>query len=85
MSINKLLNLLTSLIIVITFCLSPSFASAQDNDSVPETSNPNMLYVEQKGESNNKVLWHLKANEANSRLKDVVIKMELQGGMMSIL
>lgn len=80
MSINKLLNLLTSLIIVITFCLSPSFASAQDNDSVPETSNPNMLYVEQKGESNNKVLWHLKANEANSRLKDVVIKMELQGG-----
>ncbi|ARQ03714.1 Serine-aspartate repeat-containing protein F precursor [Macrococcoides caseolyticum] len=55
-------------------------ASAQDNDSVPETSNPNMLYVEQKGESNNKVKWHLKVNEANSRLKDVVIKMELQGG-----
>ncbi|QYA42891.1 VWA domain-containing protein [Macrococcoides bohemicum] len=80
MSINKLLNLLTSLIIVITFCLSPSFASAQDNDSVPETSNPNVLFVEQKGESNNKVLWHLKVNEANSRLKDVVIKMELQGG-----
>lgn len=80
MSINKLLNLLTSLIIVITFCLSPSLASAQDNDSVPETSNPNMLYVEQKGESNNKVKWHLKVNEANSRLKDVVIKMELQGG-----
>lgn len=80
MSINKLLNLLTSLIIVITFCLSPSLASAQDNDSVSETSNPNMLYVEQKGESNNKVKWHLKVNEANSRLKDVVIKMELQGG-----
>lgn len=80
MSINKLLNLLTSLIIVITFCLSPSFASAQDNDSVPETSDPNVLFVEQKGESNNKVLWHLKVNEANSRLKDVVIKMELQGG-----
>ncbi|QYA45242.1 VWA domain-containing protein [Macrococcoides bohemicum] len=36
--------------------------------------------MEQKGESNNKVLWHLKVNEANSRLKDVVIKMELQGG-----
>lgn len=80
MSINKLLNLLTSLIIVITFCLSPSLASAQDNDSVPETSNPNVLYVEQKGESNNKVKWHLKMNETNSRLKDVVIKMELQGG-----
>lgn len=80
MSIKKLLNLLTSLIIVITFCLSPSLASAQDNDSVPETSNPNVLYVEQKGESNNKVKWHLKVNEANSRLKDVVIKMELQGG-----
>ncbi len=79
-SINKLLNLLTSFIIVITFCLSPSFASAQDNDSVPETSDPNVLYVKQKGESNNKVLWHLKVNEANSRLKDVVIKMELQGG-----
>ncbi|QYA35740.1 SpaA isopeptide-forming pilin-related protein [Macrococcoides caseolyticum] len=55
-------------------------ASAQDNDSAPETSDPNVLYVEQKGESNNKVLWHLKVNEANSRLKDVVIKMELQGG-----
>ncbi len=80
MSIKKLLNLLTSLIIVITFCLSPSLASAQDNDSVPETSDPNVLYVEQKGESNNKVNWHLKVNEANSRLKDVVIKMELQGG-----
>lgn len=80
MSIKKLLNLLTSLIIVITFCLSPSLASAQDNDSAPETSDPNVLYVEQKGESNNKVLWHLKVNEANSRLKDVVIKMELQGG-----
>ncbi|MEB8171518.1 SpaA isopeptide-forming pilin-related protein [Macrococcus caseolyticus] len=80
MSINKLLNLLTSLIIVITFCLSPSLASAQDNDSVPETSDPNVLYVEQKGESNNKVKWHLKVNEANSRLKDVVIDMELQGG-----
>lgn len=80
MNINKLLNLLTSLIIVITFCLSPSIASAQDIDSVPETSNPNVLYVEQKGESNNKVKWHLKVNEANSRLKDVVIKMELQGG-----
>lgn len=80
MSIKKLLNLLTSLIIVITFCLSPSLASAQDNDSAPETSDPNMLYVEQKGESNNKVKWHLKVNEANSRLKDVVIKMELQGG-----
>lgn len=80
MSIKKLLNLLTSLIIVITFCLSPSIVSAQDIDSVPETSNPNMLYVEQKGESNNKVKWHLKVNEANSRLKDVVIKMELQGG-----
>lgn len=80
MNINKLLNLLTSLIIVITFCLSPSLASAQDNDSVPETSNPNALYVEQKGESNNKVKWHLKVNEASSRLKDVVIKMELQGG-----
>lgn len=79
-SINKLLNLLTSLIIVITFCLSPSFASAQDNDSVPETSDPDVLYVKQKGESNNMVLWHLKVNEANSRLKDVVIKMELQGG-----
>ncbi|PKD99738.1 SpaA isopeptide-forming pilin-related protein [Macrococcoides caseolyticum] len=80
MNINKLLNLLTSLIIVITFCLSPSIASAQDIDSVPETSDPNVLYVEQKGESNNKVKWHLKVNEANSRLKDVVIKMELQGG-----
>lgn len=80
MSIKKLLNLLTSLIIVITFCLSPSLASAQDNDSVPETSDPNVLYVEQKGESNNKVNWHLKVNEANSKLKDVVIKMELQGG-----
>ncbi|WP_419895340.1 SpaA isopeptide-forming pilin-related protein [Macrococcus psychrotolerans] len=80
MSINKLLNMLTSLIIVITFCLSPSLASAQDNDSVPETSDPSVLYVEQKGESNNKVKWHLKVNEANSRLKDVVIKMELQGG-----
>lgn len=79
-SINKLLNLLTSFIIVITFCLSPSFASAQDNDSVPETSDPDVLYVEQKGESNNMVLWHLKVNETNSRLKDVVIKMELQGG-----
>ncbi|WP_340391581.1 SpaA isopeptide-forming pilin-related protein [Macrococcoides caseolyticum] len=55
-------------------------ASAQDNDSVPETSDPNVLYVEQKGESNNKVNWHLKVNEANSKLKDVVIKMELQGG-----
>lgn len=80
MSINKLLNMLTSLIIVITFCLSQSLASAQDNDSVPETSDPSVLYVEQKGESNNKVKWHLKVNEANSRLKDVVIKMELQGG-----
>lgn len=80
MSINKLLNLLTSLIIVITFCLSPSLVSAQDNDSVPETSDPNVLYVEQKGESNNKVKWHLKVNKANSKLKDVVIKMELQGG-----
>ena len=79
-SINKLLNLLTSFIIVITFCLSPSFASAQDNDSVPETSDPNVLYVKQKGESNNKVLWHLKVNEANARLKDVVINMTLQGG-----
>gem|GEM_PF-5626814 len=78
--INKLLNLLTSLILLITFCLNPGVVLAQDNNGVPETSDPNVLYVKQKGESNNKVLWHLKVNEANARLKDVVINMTLQGG-----
>ncbi|WP_313020083.1 SpaA isopeptide-forming pilin-related protein [Macrococcoides bohemicum] len=65
---------------MITFCLNPGVVLAQDNNGVPETSDPNVLYVKQKGESNNKVLWHLKVNEANARLKDVVINMTLQGG-----